>query len=100
MNANTIFTGDFDTLPLAAALHFADVPLYPIAEDFHRAVSDYERALVDAPVPGAITVRLAAARWRVEAVRWRRAEGYGATPMDLARIAERTATALYGYTRQ
>lgn len=90
----TIFTGDFDLLPITASLHFAAVPMYPTDGDFHGAVSEYEGTTRD---DGVITMRLAAARWRVEAIRWRRGAGYGVAPMDLATIAQHTSAALHAY---
>lgn len=97
MTTQTIFAGDFDLLPIAATLHFSAVPMYPTADDFHAAVSEYEGALSEVTIDGVITMRLASARWRVEAIRWRRGAGYGVTPMDLATIASRTAAALHAY---
>ncbi len=93
----TIFTGDFDLLPIASSLHFAAVPIYPTEGDFHLAVSDYEAALGAVAIDGVITMQLAAARWRVEAIRWRRGAGYGVATMDIATIATRTAEALHAY---
>ena len=71
------FDGDFDVLPLRAALLFGAVPLTPTSADFHLAVSDVYAAPEEP-----------AAHWRVEAIRWRRVN---AGPLDLTAIAKATA---------
>jgi hypothetical protein len=80
---NVAFDGDFEMLPFRAHVLYGDVPLYPISEDFHLAVSV------------AFGRDDAAADWRVEAVRWRLAHMGKPLNEGLREIAAATAARLY-----
>lgn len=80
------FDGSFDLLPLACSLYFAPVPLFPIEGDFELAVSQAFHTEDG-------SFEHAAARWRVEAIRWRRQ--HAGKPLNLDAIAKATAGHLY-----
>lgn len=94
MNNAAAFDGSFEFLPIRSALDTAPVPTHPTDDDFHLAVSAL-RSVETAD--GSITWHIAAARWRVEAIRARRS----APGCDIASPAvfAATAAALYEYTR-
>lgn len=83
------FDGDFDLLPLRAALLFRDVPTHPTYADFALAVTEVE-SNPDEP----------AAHWYVEAIRARRLSP-GTKLDDLrAQINKATAERLYKRARE
>jgi hypothetical protein len=75
------FEGDFDALPLRSHLLFGEVPSYPTSEDFQNAACT---------AFGSTDV---AARWRMEAIRWRLV--HRGVPMDLHAIAIAVANFLF-----
>lgn len=77
------FEGDFDLLPFAAGIRYGEVSLYPTSEDFQNFACTCSRE------------RRPEACWQLDAVRWRRSEGYGRPLNDgLKAIAVATAVAI------
>lgn len=80
------FDGDFDLLPIASDLRYRSIPLYPSADDFQLAAME---------IAADLSLH-AEAHWYVEAMRWRRAEGYGRPLQDgLKTINTAVAKRLY-----
>jgi hypothetical protein len=75
------FCGDFDVLPLRAHLLYGPVPTHPTSQDFQNAGCS---GIDDE----------AAARWRLEAIRWRMANPFP-MPLDLRAIANACAAKFY-----
>ena len=94
MSNAAAFDGSFEFLPLRAHIDLGAVPSHPTSDDFHLAVSQLRAAENDS---GTITWAIAAARWRVEAIRTRR-QTPGAEIADRETFA-RTATALFNWSR-
>lgn len=95
----TCFTGEFEFLPLRAQLDLAEVPTHPTSDDFCVAVSHLRGVENDAVANacGTITWSVAAARWRVEAIRERRSTPGAA--IDTAPVFARVSAALIEWSR-
>lgn len=76
---------DLELLPLRAHVIYGEVPLYPIRDDFELAACVVAHEADDP-----------AAHWHIEAIRWRRVDGYG-KPLEhgLPVIAGRVAARLW-----
>jgi hypothetical protein len=88
VNTAQYFDGSFEFLPVRSQLDAGPLPA-AAGGAFENAVSALRCAELDAPM-GAVTWAVAAARWRVEAIRERRMHGEGAcvtSPAVFARVA-------------
>lgn len=100
MRTSQAFDGTFDILPIRSQLDSAAVPFGPTGDDFAVAVSQLRAAEAEAceRFAGTVTWRVAAACWRVEAIRERRTAGPGA-PINTAAVYVRTGAALVEWAR-
>lgn len=90
------FDGSFEFLPIRSQLDTTAVPYAPTGDDFHLAVSQLRSAEDESA--GIITWRVAAARWRVEAIRERRANGSGSC-ITAQSVFDRVGAALFDWAR-